>query len=162
MISHSDIKREGVPFSFSKVHTDQSIETKAKAQSRKASGDRSKWNPPFCMLLLVPPGELSILLAQQERSQQVQQPAQSRQLAESCLEGCGSSWEAIASTSATCQRNKAKASNKKGEGRAALESWRGYCETKGGHAYLVQHQSSQSDFQSAHLGSLEFCPTLKA
>ena len=150
-----------VPFSFSKVHTDQSIETKAKAQSRKASGDRSKWNPPFCMLLLVPRVN-SILRALQVRSLQVLLPAHSRQLAEICLEMCGSSWEAIASTSATCQRNKAKASNKKGKGRAALESWRGYCETKGGHAYLDQHQSSQTDLQSAHLGSLEFCPTLNS
>ena len=33
---------------FRSVQTDQRIETEAKAQSRKASGDRSKWNPPFC------------------------------------------------------------------------------------------------------------------
>ena len=50
------------------------------------------------------------------------------------------------------QGTKASAARKKG--RAALQSWRGYCETKGGRAYLVQRQSSQSDFQSARLGSL--------
>ena len=37
-------------------------------------------------------------------------------------------------------RSKAKASAAREKGRAALQSWRGYCETKGGRAYLVQHQ----------------------
>ena len=121
--------------------------------------------PSFCMLQLVPPGELDFARAPQDRSQQVQQPAQSRQLAESCLERCGSSCEAIAaiaSTSATCQRNKAKASAARKKGRAALQSWRGYCETKGGRAYLVQHQYPITDFQYPHQVGLEFCRTLNS
>ena len=123
--------------------------------------------PPFLHVTTRPAGELDLAAspvarAPGHRSQQVQQPAQSRQLAESCLERCRSSWEAIASTSATCQRNKAKASMQFGPGRAAVDHQRGWPEPKGGRAYLVQHQLSPSDLQSAHLGSLEFCPTLNS
>ena len=42
--------------------------------------------------------------------------------------------------------HKAKASAARKKGRAALQSWRGYCETKGGRAYLVQHQYPITDF----------------
>ena len=48
------------------------------------------------------------------------------------------------------------------QGRAAVRTPRGCPETKGGHAYLFMHQYTHSDLQYAHLGSLEFCPTLNS
>ena len=68
----------------------------------------------------------------------------------------------IASTSMTCQRNKAKASMQKKPENATTDQRKGYPGTKGGHAYLVKNLSSQSDLLSAHLGSLEFYPTLNS
>ena len=65
-------------------------------------------------------------------------------------------------TNAACQRNKAKASMQKKPGNATTDQRKGYPKTKGRHAYLVQNKSSKSDLLSAHLGSLDFCPTLNS
>ena len=65
----------------------------------------------------------------------------------------------VASTNETCQRNKAKASMQKKPGKATTAQREGHPKTKGRHAYLVQNKSSKSDLLSAHLGSLDFCPT---
>ena len=64
-----------VPFFLPKVQTDQRFETQAKARSPKAFGGGYSKNPPFCTLLLTREAN-SILLARQDRSQQVEQPAQ--------------------------------------------------------------------------------------
>ena len=75
---------------------------------------------------------------------------------------CGWSMAVHASTNDTCQRNKAKASMQKKPGKVTTDQRKGYPETKGSHAYLVQNKSSKSDLLSAHLVSLEFCRTLNS
>ena len=83
-------------------------------------------------------------------------PAEAAQLTKSCSKLLESSGEASASTSTACQRNKAIASTHMPQGRAAVRTWGGCPETKGGHAYLVMGRSTPSDLRSAQLGDLEF------